>query len=118
MRNMSFAITTPQFLARTKTQTRRLGWGHLRVNEFIQGCEKTQGIPKGGSIRRLGIICIKALRWESLGAITQEDVCREGFPNLTPDEFVDMFIKANPKDKSGAPVTPSTIVHVITYNYC
>lgn len=25
-RNISFALTTPQFIARTKTVTRRMGW--------------------------------------------------------------------------------------------
>ena len=117
MRNISFAITTPQFLDRSKTQTRRLGWPDLYINEFLCGCEKTQGIKKGESINRLGVIVVKALRWEPLGNISQADVIAEGFPQLTPAEFVEMFIQANPKDKQGNPTTPETPVHVITYDH-
>ena len=37
MRNISFALTKQQFLDRTKTVTRRLGWKNLEVGTLL--CE-------------------------------------------------------------------------------
>ena len=90
MRNISFALTTEQFRNRTKRVTRRLGWKFLKGGGHLMGCEKCQGI-KAGELNRLGEIVVEDVRREPLNAIDQDDVVAEGFPDMTPDEFVEMF---------------------------
>lgn len=100
-RMMSFAITTAQFKARTKTVTRRLGWEVVKAGDILQGVEKCQGIPKGGKVVKLGLIRVAETRREPLSRMTKEylygiDECRlEGFPVFAPEEFVAMFCEAN-----------------------
>jgi hypothetical protein len=57
--------------------------------------EKAQGLKKGEHVTRLGKICIVDARWEPLNAIDQADVVREGFEDITPEQFVEMFCKHN-----------------------
>lgn len=93
MRNMSFSKTTQQMRDRTKTVTRRAGWNHLRVGHLLCACVKCQGLKKGEQLERIGILVVKQVWCEPLGFITQEDVIREGFPGMTPAEFVEMFCR-------------------------
>lgn len=98
-RNMSFAMTTDQFIARTKTVTRRFGWRFLRPGDEVLGVKKAMGLKKGEKIQGLGMIRVVSTRDEPLDAITQEDVIREGFPGWTPERFVQMLVdhyKVNP----------------------
>jgi len=90
MRNMSFSLTTEQFRNKSKTVTRRTGWLFLKPGDRIMGCEKCQGI-KAGELVRLGAIEIVNVTREMLYEITKPDVIAEGFPELSPDEFVSMF---------------------------
>lgn len=92
---MSFALTTEQMLARTKTVTRRTGWATLKPGTLIQAIEKGQGLRKGEKVRKLGVIRVVDVRRERLEAITKRDVEREGFPRHYPGEFVSMFCRAN-----------------------
>jgi len=101
-RNISFALTTEPFKNRTKTVSRRLGWWEdkkrrriIRAGDLLMGCEKCQGIEKGGLVR-LGLIQVVDVRREPLNLMLYPDygsdeVVKEGFPNLTGGEFVDMF---------------------------
>ena len=91
-RNMSFALTTKQFKARTKTVTRRLGWYFLKPGDIVRGVEKTMGLKLGEKLKPLGYIRIVSIRREPLNTITQEDVIAEGFPKLTTDEFMAMLV--------------------------
>lgn len=91
MRNMSFALTTEQIRARTKTVTRRLGWRDLKPGNQVQAVVKCMGLKPGEKVHRLCVIEIVSVRREPLNAITRLDVRREGFPHMTPDEFVAMF---------------------------
>lgn len=91
MRNISFALTTPQFRARTKTVTRRLGWEFLRPGDRLMACVKCQGLKPGEVLERLGEIVVTDVRRERLDAITPEDVVKEGFPEMTRGEFIAMF---------------------------
>lgn len=97
MRNISFMLTTPQFIDRSKDVTRRNGWRFLKIGEQLCGVEKSQGLGKGGKIKRLGIIRVVAVRPEPLQAMLNdldyghEECVREGFPNMSPAEFVAMF---------------------------
>jgi hypothetical protein len=92
-RNISFFFTKRQFLNRTKTVTRRLGWLFLKPGDILNACEKCQGLKKGESINKFGRIQVVDVRIEPLNAITNRDCISEGFPNLTPAEFVSFFCK-------------------------
>lgn len=124
MRLMSFAATTQQMYDRTKTVTRRLDskgyWLRvLKPGTLVCAVEKGQGIPKGGQIQRIGVIEIVDVRRECLAALAESiprgmggnlppladihyhvpgrsnELLREGFPEWTGDEFVDLFCRIN-----------------------
>ena len=93
MRNMSFSLTTAQFLDGSKTITRRLGWDNLRPGEHFMAVEKSQGLKKGEHVKRLGeCVCLSNIPWR-LKWINKFDVICEGFPHLSPIEFIAMFCK-------------------------
>jgi len=109
-RNISFALTTEQFINRTKTVTRRLGWDFLKAGDVLCAVEKGMGLKKGEKVRRLGLIEVVSAWPEPLEAITAEDVVREGFPEMTSENFVEFFCRHNQVD-------PSTIVNRIEFKY-
>jgi hypothetical protein len=93
MRNISFALTTEQVRAQTKDVTRRLGWRTLKPKTPLRAVVKCMGLKPGETVEPLALITVKSVRLERLDAITPEDVVREGFPGMTPAEFVAMFCK-------------------------
>lgn len=95
MRNMSFMLTTEQMRDRTKTVTRRLGWWNVMPGELIQAAQQCQGLKRGETITKLCVIKINNARSEPLNRINAMDVIREGFPKMTPREFIDLFCRAN-----------------------
>lgn len=95
MRNISFSATTAQFRARTKTVTRRMGWAMLGPGDVLMGVEKAQGLKKGEKVARLGPVRVVSVRREQLNLIDQEDCNREGFPDLTPAQFIAFFCQFN-----------------------
>ncbi len=109
-RNISFALTTEQFINRSKTVTRRLGWDFLKAGDVLCAVEKGMGLKKGEKVKRLGLIEVVSTWPEPLEAITAEDVVREGFPEMTPEQFVEFFCRHNHVD-------PSTIVNRIEFKY-
>ena len=112
MRLMSFSLTTEQIRARTKTVTRRLGWGNLQQGERFGAIEKGQGLPRGTHVVRLGVLeCVS--NWpEPLWAVTDADVALEGFPGMTRAEFIEMFCEL-----SGYRCEPTTRVNRILFRY-
>ena len=112
MRNMSFALMTEQFSARTKTVTRRLGWQFLRPGDYVRGVRKAMGLKKGEAIESLGVIRIVKVSREELRAITPEDVVKEGFPDWTPERFVMMLLAHYPKIGRGTIFTRIEFEHV------
>lgn len=97
-RNISFALTTEQIRNKTKTVTRRTGWKFLKVGDVLNGCVKCMGLKPGEEITRLGQIRVTDVRREALDAMDDhggkygdEEARKEGFPDLTGLEFVDMF---------------------------
>jgi hypothetical protein len=92
-RNMSFALTTEQIKNRTKTVTRRFGWWFLKQHDPLNAVEKAMGLKKGEQLIHLAKIRIVSARGEPLSAITQDDCIKEGFPDLTPDDFIEMILK-------------------------
>lgn len=121
MRNMSFALTTRQFLAREKTVTRRLGWSRLRAGDLVMGVEKGMGLKPGEQIVRLGAMRILDVRGEPLRRLTDDidygfDECvKEGFgehPTLRwPSAFVEFFCRTH----KGC--TPETEINRIAFEY-
>lgn len=116
-RNISFSLTTKQFVERTKTVTRRAGWVNLAPGVILNGCEKCQGLKLGEKVKRLGVISVTAVSREPLQRMTDDkaygaaEVVREGFPEMTPEQFVEMFCRSH----SGC--TPATEVTRIEYEY-
>lgn len=98
MRNMSFALTTGAIQNRTKTVTRRLGWKFLKPGDLVQPVKKCQGLKPGESIEKIGgPIRIESVRRETLSDIIGKgqqgyiETYREGFPRMSPIQFVEMF---------------------------
>lgn len=110
MRNMSFFLTTRQMREGTKGVTRRLGWDDLKPGERVCAVVKGQGIPKGGKIERIRVIECTSNTKEPLNRITPEEVILEGFPEMTPAQFVAMFCRANK-------CTPRKKVNRIAFKY-
>lgn len=115
MRNISFSATIEKFRTRQKHCTRRLNWLDLKPGDHLMGCEKVQGIKKGGLVR-MGAIEILEVNREPLTDIIQypcrvipekmqkdytlsayllSETTLEGFPELTPWQFVKMFQDMN-----------------------
>jgi len=121
MRNISFFETQNQFRARSKHVTRRGNangptWKNLQPGNQLMGCEKCQGLGKGGQIVRMGPITILEVNQEPLSDIISRpfrvipqhiilqydepyssETLLEGFPEwaTNPEQFVDMFCKMN-----------------------
>jgi hypothetical protein len=95
MRNMSFSLTTEQIRNKTKFVTRRLGWRFLKVGEYVQVVEKCQGLKKGEKIKKITVIKVVSTARQMLNEITQRDCFLEGFPKMTPKQFIKMFCNAN-----------------------
>jgi hypothetical protein len=102
MRLISFSLTTRQVRESTpektlKDVTRRMGWAYLEVGERLMGCEKVMGRRNGEPLVRIREIEVVSVRREQLRAITDDPVygaseCRrEGFPEMTPKQFVRFF---------------------------
>ena len=95
MRMISFSLTTPQFLDGSKDVTRRTAWQTLQPGTILRAVEKAMGLRKGEKTKTLGYIKITDVRREPLDAILSEPngAAREGFPDLTEQEFVEMFCR-------------------------
>jgi hypothetical protein len=118
MQNMSFMLTTEQVEQQTKLVTRRMGWLLLRAGDVLQPVERCMGIPKGGSIVRIGgPIMVTSVRREPLLSMSVdraygvEECALEGFPELTPYEFIEMFCKSH------RGCTPASEVTRISFKY-
>jgi hypothetical protein len=106
MRNMSFALTTPQVRAKTKTVTRRLGWKNLKPGTLLQPVVNGMGLKKGERVETIGgPIRIVRVRRERLfvrgfdghdARYGRMEAAREGFLHHTSyGEFVDFYIAHN-----------------------
>jgi len=91
MRLMSVAFTEDAVRSRTKTVTRRKGWTFAKPGDRVTLCRKVMGRKKGEPLERLVDVELVDVRREPLGAITKDDVAREGFPGMGPVEFIDKF---------------------------
>ena len=138
MRNISASLTEKQILDSierirhgeppVKDVTRRLGWEYLKVGERLQVCRKCMGRKPGEPLVKLAVI----VRREKLHTLTRhmetgvltlmtegsytheeafQEVRREGFPELLPQEFVNFFCRTH----KGC--TPDTEVTRIEFKY-
>lgn len=121
MRNMSFALTTEQIRAGTKTVTRRWGWKFLKPGDVIRPVRKAMGLRAGEKIEPLRApIRVTDVRFEPLRRMTDdveygiEECRREGFGDhpsyCWPSEFVKFFC-----DTHGC--GPGTLVTRIEFEY-
>lgn len=94
-RRMSFFLTTHQILAREKTVTRRAAstWPKLKAGDLLIAIEKGQGLKAGEGHHVLALLEVVSVRLEQLTDITAEDCAREGFPEYSPAEFVDFYLR-------------------------
>ncbi len=96
-RNISFALTTEQFRNRTKTVTRRLDWKELKAGQLLNACVKCMGLKRGEKPEKLGLIQVIDVRFERLDLMFSnpeygcEEVINEGFPQMSPLDFMTMF---------------------------
>lgn len=98
MRNMSFALTTRQIVDGSKTVTRRLGWLKTKRHDWIQPVRKCMGLRPGEKIEKIMVpIMVRSARREPLCLMIDDpaygrlECVAEGFPDMSPEEFVEMF---------------------------
>jgi len=111
-RNMSFMLTTQQMYDKTKTHTIRDGWWHLKAGEIVNAVEKCMGLKKGEKIVKIGLIRILFTRRDMLVNVTPDLCVKEGFPDLTPVEFAQMFCRHNKKATPTKPLNFIGFEHV------
>ena len=110
-RNMSCALTAQQVLDELKDVTRRLGWKFLKAGDILNLVNKTMGFKKGERPVKYKTVRVLSVRPERLDLITPAECRREGFPHLTPAEFVTMFCRTH----KGC--TPETVITRIEWEY-
>jgi hypothetical protein len=116
MRNISFSLTQPQFLDGSKDVTRRLNWLSLKSGDRLMGCRKCQGLKPGEPIERLGEIEVLATTREPLSRMITDpaygaaEARREGFPEMTGQQFVEMFCRH-------MAATPQTVITRIEFGH-
>ena len=106
MRNMSFALTTAQVRAGTKTVTRRMGWMFLNPGDLVRPVVKSQGLKRGEKVEVIrGPLRIVDVRREALERMLLEsqyglmECVHEGFgddPVLRrPQDFIEFFCRTH-----------------------
>ena len=100
---MSFVMTIKQFKSQSKTVTHRFKWGELKEGDVMQIVMKPSKKP-------LGLIRIISIRKQQLNEITQKDVIKEGFPNWTPEQFMENLI-------NHYNISPNLLVNRIEFEY-
>jgi hypothetical protein len=109
-RRMSFALTEADLVEGRKDVTRRLGWLDTREGETIIAVRKCMGLRKGERQVVLGTVVVRRVSRERLDTITAAEVRREGFAELTADEFIGFFCGTNRCE-------PSTVVTRIEFTF-
>jgi len=114
MRNISFSMSTEAVRRREKTVTRRLAWWDLEPGTLLQPVEKAQGLKKGERVKRIGgpirVVHVKAEPLHIMRFYVREECVREGFPDMSVEDFIAMFCHANRCD-------PDVTVNRIEFEY-
>lgn len=104
-RLMSVSLTEQQVRARSKTVTRRMGWLMLQPGTRLTLCRKVMGRRRDEPLVRIVDVEVLDVRRECLDAITPEEVAAEGFPDMTPAEFVEFFCASHKGCASTSTIT-------------
>jgi hypothetical protein len=102
---MSVSLTEGAVSDRSKTVTRRMGWLTLQPGTRLTLCRKVMGRRRGEPLVRIADVEVLDVRRERLDAITTAEVLAEGFPDMTPAEFVEFFCASH---KGCAPASEVT----------
>lgn len=94
MKSIAFSHTEQQLVDGSKDVTRRLGWRDLKPGKILRAVRQTMGLKFGETQFKLGYIKVVKVNRERLDEIKKADVKREGFPDMTPAEFVKMYCKS------------------------
>ena len=117
MPNMSYFLTTKQFIENKKDVTRRIGWTTLKDSDTYTAVLKSQGLKTGEKITKLGeCMCIsnapeqldEIIRNPYRDGSKRSEMEREGFPDMTAEQFVNFFCKH-------MKVSPKTVVNRIEF---
>ncbi|MES2910564.1 MAG: hypothetical protein V4718_04200 [Pseudomonadota bacterium] len=115
---MSFALTTQQMVDQTKDVTRRMGWLKLQPGKLVQPVKKCMGLKPGEKIEQIAPpVWVISNRREPLRRLInqadygQRECNREGFPEMTPRQFVEMFCDTHAK------CTPDSEVSRIEFDH-
>jgi hypothetical protein len=105
-RLMSVAFTEQAVRDRVKTVTRRKGWKFLKPGDRLTLVRKAMGREPGEPLVRIVDVEVVSVERLPLGSIgncvchpwpdnggtySADEVAREGFPGMDPDEFVRRF---------------------------
>lgn len=105
MKRMSFSMTSPAIIDRTKTVTRRpvSTWRTLKVGDLLAAVDKSMGLKKGERSTVLAVVRVVSVRVEPLTVITVEDCVREGLPSaVTSEQFIARYAAAYDMDQQKA----------------
>lgn len=122
MRNISFALTTPQIVAGTKDVTRRMGWQFLKVGDLLRPVRKCMGLRPGekvevlrAPIRVIDVRRVPLCRMIDEPAYGHDEVRREGCAAsehyAEPAAWVSMFCATH------MGCTPERVVTRIEFTY-
>ena len=132
MRNISASLTEKQILdsierirrgePSVKDVTRRLGWEYLKVGERLQVCRKCMGRKPGEPLVKLAVIEVVSVGRERLSALRRpyygpEECRREGFPDLSPKEFINFFCRTHKGCVSSTPVTRIEFKYILPCSF-
>lgn len=104
-RLMSVSLTEDAVRERRKFVTRRTGWLVLQPGTRLTLCRKVMGRRKGEPLVRIVDVEVLDVRRERLDLITADDVHLEGFPDMSPAEFVEFFCRTHTGCTPESPVT-------------
>jgi hypothetical protein len=104
-RLIAVSLTEPQVRQRAKTVTRRIGWRMLRPGDQLTLCRKVMGRRPGEPLDRIATVEVVSVRREALDSVTAADVAAEGFPQMTPAQFVSFFCATHRGCAPGTEVT-------------
>lgn len=112
MRMMSFALTERQLLDGSKTVTRRTGWANLRPGERLLAVRKAMGLKAGERVQPLCEIEVMSVRRQALGCIDAADCAAEGFPHLSPEDFIRFFMAKVKTPGIGRSINEITVTRI------
>ncbi|MEV6340977.1 hypothetical protein AB0M12_40435 [Nocardia vinacea] len=104
-RLMSVSLTEDAVRERRKSVTRRMGWLTLTSGTRLTLCRKVMGRKRGEPLVRIVDVEVVEVRRERLDTITLDEVRAEGFPDMTPEQFVAFFCGSHKGCTPGSTVT-------------